>query len=460
MQTRVEGEKGSSSTKAVRLPKTFPYVVSNGDSQVTIYRHVRPGREKPYPTYIVSYFANGKRQRRRFTDFADADREANRVAEQKSQGALGTAGLTAAERIALQEALILVAKHEGTGRATPARLIQIVTDYAGATAHLPATVTLTQAAKFFVLRHPSNIQQKTVAEVAAEFLADRRSAGCSEIHLRDIEIRLKKQFAAAFAIPINSVAAPLVQQWLYGLKYSKVDKVASPRTKENMLRQVVALFNFARRMKYVTAELALEIAEIPTPKKEHAPIGIYTADEIAKILDKADPEIVPALAICAFAGLRLAEVSRLDWREVRFTDRWIVVEAGKAKTAARRLVPISDNLAAWLSRYVKTFGPVNPCEEALTDVGNALGNRLERAAARAKVPWKRNGFRHSYITYRVATLKDVPAVALECGNSPAVIFSNYRALATEAEGKAWFAIIPPKQPDEVIPASVLVAAGG
>jgi hypothetical protein len=39
---------------------------------------------------------------------------------------------------------------------------------------------------------------------------------------------------------------------------------------------------------------------------------------------------------------------------------------------------------------------------------------------------------------------------LECGNSPAVIFANYRALATEAEGKAWFAVMPPPQADNVI----------
>ena len=33
-----------------------------------------------------------------------------------------------------------------------------------------------------------------------------------------------------------------------------------------MLRVIVSLFNFARRMKYVSADLAFEIAEIPTPK--------------------------------------------------------------------------------------------------------------------------------------------------------------------------------------------------
>jgi integrase len=161
------------------------------------------------------------------------------------------------------------------------------------------------------------------------------------------------------------------------------------------------------------------------------------------VLAAADVAIAPALAIAAFAGLRLAEVSCLDWREVRLAEKLIVVGAENAKTAARRLVPIGDNLAAWLKQHVQKSGPVNPCQEQAKNVGNALGDRFERAAARAKVAWKRNGFRHSYISYRVATLKDVPAVALECGNSPQVIFSNYHALATDAEAMSWFSIFPP-----------------
>ena len=71
--------------------------------------------------------------------------------------------------------------------------------------------------------------------------------------------------------------------------------------------------------------------------------------------------------------------------------------------------------------------------------------------------WKRNGFRHSYISYRVAVLKDVPAVALECGNSPQVIFSNYRALATDVEAKEWFAILPPK-PNATLPNVTITAS--
>jgi integrase len=430
--------------KTVRMPKTWPHVIRNGDVAVKIYKNQGHIRGENFQTFLLSYYASGRRQLRRFMDFSKACEEAARIAEQKAEGALGAAALTARDRVSLEQALTLLAKNEGIGSASVARLVEIVHDYATARASLPSGVTLAETAQFYKQKHPSNMPRKTVAEVVAEFIADRRSAGCSAVHVHDLEIRLG-QFSKAFVVPIIAVGAPLVQQWIYGKKNQKNGKATSARTKENMLRQIASLFNFARRQKYVPTELALEISEIPTPKKQHAPIGIYTPDEIRAMLAAANAEIVPALAIAAFAGLRLAEVSRLDWRDVRLAEMLIVVEADNAKTAARRLVPISDNLAAWLSPHAKRFGPLNPCTEQLTNVGNALGDRFERAAARAKVAWKRNGFRHSYISYRVAVLKDVPAVALECGNSPQVIFSNYRALATDAEAKAWFSILPPKK---------------
>lgn len=61
--------------------------------------------------------------------------------------------------------------------------------YADATKTLPAGATLAEAVKFFAPRHPSNMARRSVAEVVDEFIADRRSSGCSEIHIRDIDTR-------------------------------------------------------------------------------------------------------------------------------------------------------------------------------------------------------------------------------------------------------------------------------
>jgi hypothetical protein len=41
-----------------------------------------------------------------------------------------------------------------------------------------------------------------------------------------------------------------------------------------------------------------------------------------------------------------------------------------------------------------------------------------------------------------ALIHGADQVALEAGNSPAIIFKNYRELATDDEAAAWFNILP------------------
>ena len=50
--------------------------------------------------------------------------------------------------------------------------------------------------------------------------------------------------------------------------------------------------------------------------------------------------------------------------------------------------------------------------------------------------------RHSFISYRIASVKSADQVALEAGNSPSIIFKHYRELTTESEADKWFGILP------------------
>ena len=53
-----------------------------------------------------------------------------------------------------------------------------------------------------------------------------------------------------------------------------------------------------------------------------------------------------------------------------------------------------------------------------------------------------NKFRNSYIFFRLAETRDIQLVALESGNSPAVIQREYLELAPPEDAKKWFAIKP------------------
>jgi hypothetical protein len=97
-------------------------------------------------------------------------------------------------------------------------------------------------------------------------------------------------------------------------------------------------------------------------------------------------------------------------------------------------VPILPNLAKWLAQYSGRTGRVFASEHA-----------TDRTIAFAKscgVDWPSNCLRHSYATYRLAATHDAARVALEMGNSPAMLFRSYRELTDEETAKDWFAIEP------------------
>ena len=126
------------------------------------------------------------------------------------------------------------------------------------------------------------------------------------------------------------------------------------RTRFNRLTQLRTLFSFAKTRGYYPREEDA-LAGIDVKWKNTDAIEAFTPDEMGRLLAVENPEILPFLVFGAFAGLRSAEIVRLDWSEVNLTRRFIEVTAAKAKTASRRIVPIVDNLAVWLAPYANVM---------------------------------------------------------------------------------------------------------
>ena len=144
--------------------------------------------------------------------------------------------------------------------------------------------------------------------------------------------------------------------------------------------------------------------------------------------------LLPHIVIGAFSGIRAAEIERLDWRDILFDRGYIEIKAAKAKTKARRLVPLLPNLCAWLEPLKKEEGHV-------CFVPN-VAFRLNYLGEKSGVGWRQNALRHSYASYRLADTPDAAKVALEMGNSPDKLFRHYRELVTPDAAKEWFAIMP------------------
>ena len=389
---------------------------------------------------MVANYANGKRRFDSYPTEPDALEAANRLARQLSEREVLAAELTneqASEYTAATQALAPFKLSLSATVGTLTECLKLVGD-------LPS---LHEAAKLFAARH-KRITRKPVAEVVAELLAVKEARGASNRYLQDLRFRLGG-FAETFRKDACNVTTAEIQTWLDGQKLS-------PQSVANYRRVVGLLFEFAVARGYAGDNPILGVEKV---KVRGGDVQIFTPAEVARLLAAASVDFLPCLAIGAFAGLRSAEIERLDWSNIDLVSRNITVGADRSKTATRRVVPICGALAAWLAQYGERQGPVwagghDAYYEAqkATAAATAIEADAEKGIKPQKaVQWKANALRHSYASYRFALTGDAGRVAGECGNSAAVIHRHYRELVKPADAERWFAVAPPTIANVVIP---------
>jgi integrase len=403
-----------------------PETVKAGDVTVKIYRRRKVINGKAYTVFEVADYTTGTRRLRSFSDHGKALAEAGRLARQISTGEATAATMRNSEAASYGRAIELL-------RPTGASLEVAAAGYAKAFEILGGDSVI-EAANFYARHRADLITRKTVAEVVAELVDVKKARGKSARYIGDLSARLAR-FATAFAVDIGTVTTGDVQRWMDGLK-------VAPQTAKNFRTVIGTLFSFAESRGYIFKG-GNPVADVEQVTANGGAIEIYSPEEIAGLLKAAPKDFLPVLALGAFAGLRAAEIERLEWPAVDLAGGFITVDAEKAKTKARRLVPALPNLAQWLAPYAARKGNVWQ--------GSVIALREARAETvkAAGVPWKDNGLRHSFISYRLAQIQNAAQVALEAGNSPAIVFRHYRELVKPEAAKTWFAITP-QAPENVV----------
>src|SRR5262249_30565676 len=235
--------------------------------------------------------------------------------------------------------------------------------------------TLADAIGFYLSHLEANVRTCTFSELLAQLLPAKAADGGSVRYLKDLRYRLG-QFAKGFGEKlVSEIKCDQIDDWLRGLKVSAVSR-------NNSRRALRTAWSFAVARKYCVEN---EAAKTAKAKEIEGTVGILTVAETARLLEAAPAELVPFIAIGAFAGLRRAEIERLDWSEVDLESGLITVEAVKAKSARRRFVKIRPNLAAWLQPYTKHHRMVTPNSRKMFEE--------TREAAGIK-NWPSNALRH------------------------------------------------------------------
>lgn len=403
----------------------FPLTIKRGSCAVKIYQD----KTKPSGTYFrVSFYMGGRRCGLNFADLDAAKAEAEAKAAQLSRGDLDALHITGKDRLIYGRALEAV-------RHLDVALDAAAMEYAEAKKNLGG-FSLLEATRFYMRHHGRGIRPKPVADAVEEMIAAKKEKGVSTAYLADLRYRLGA-FAAAFHCNVNAVVPDDLRAFLDGLSLA-------PRGFNNFVATVGTFFAFAQDRGWLSREAKL-LTGIEKRREKSAPVEIFTSSEMAALLANCSAELRPCLALAAFAGLRAEEILRLDWADVERRPGFIEIAAHKAKTAARRLVPILPNLARWLAvaerKGERVWAHSKPWFfESVRDTVKRINEKRKPKAPH--FAWKANALRHSFISYRLAEIQDVNRAALEAGNSPKMIFQHYRELCTPADAQTWFALAP------------------
>jgi integrase len=393
--------------------------IGNGSARIKIYTM---NRRDGYPEFTLAWKEAGRRKTRSFS----AMEEARMIAQQISVRL--TNGSTVADE-ATKRDIDLLRHCERVATDHGVSLSAALDEWASAR-KAAGEIPLSDAVRFYQANRADLFAVRTNVQVAAEFVVSLKRKGVSDIYVRNATSSLKR-FTDTMAGNIADVSVADINRFLDGFKK------LGPVSKNGIRRNLVTMFGFAKKQGYLHPDRKTAAEQSDSFKEPEKEIEIFTPDEMRDLLLAAHARILPLIAIGGFCGIRSAEVERLTWQDIKWDRGHIEIAGHKAKTAARRLVPLPENLKAWLAPWREETGPIL----TISDVSGALGD----TAVKAKIPggWRQNALRHSFISYRVSMTGDVARTSLEAGNSPKMIFRHYREIVDEEAARTWFAITPP-----------------
>jgi hypothetical protein len=175
----------------------------------------------------------------------------------------------------------------------------------------PFNATLRDAVTFYLPHLQATNRSCTAKQLVDEIVKAKTADGASKRYISDLRSRLKK-FATSFdGKPVAKFTTTEIDQWLRSLTDSETGQPVAPTTRNNFRRILNVAFNFAHDRGYCVGN---PVAKTAKAKVIEAAAGILTVEETSQLLESAPEKLIPYIAIGAFAGLRRAELERLDWK--------------------------------------------------------------------------------------------------------------------------------------------------
>jgi integrase len=290
----------------------------------------------------------------------------------------------------------------------------------------PYNVSLLEVVRQYVERRELSHKSETVKNAVASFLSAKEDDRARKRYLQDLRSRLGR-FSRDFAErKVADLTAGELDSWLRDLSLS-------PLGRNTYHLRIHTLLEYCRTRGWLEKNPLADVPRARVP--QDTAIGILSVDQVARLLENADPATLPYWLFAVFCGLRNAELQRLEWSDIHWEEHLVEVPSIKSKTASRRFVSLRQNVLEWLAPYRDSCGPI--CVPSLYE-------RLiaDRHAA-GITQWPSNCCRHSFASYHLAHFRDPRELALEMGHTRSeVTFRHYRELVRPSEAERFWKIAP------------------
>lgn len=296
----------------------------------------------------------------------------------------------------------------------------------------PHGVSMEESAKYYT-KHVINYQAAPIVPAIVDSLiATAKQNRRRPSTISDLKHRLTR-FATAFPNNrLSDIGVEEITAWTTSEGWTAL-------TTANYLTKVSQLFNHAIHNSWVEKN---PVHLIQRPAIDEKEPGILTVEEAMAILTKANSfGLLPYIAIGLFAGVRSAELLRLDWKDIQFDDRSIVIGASVSKKRSRRALYMEDALLTWLDTIKrKTSGPIVD-----TSKFRHAFDQL-RTAAKVK-PWPQNALRHSFASYHLAHFRDSRKTADALGHGGIdILHKHYKSLVLRKDAERFWQLRPMATP--------------
>jgi len=319
----------------------------------------------------------------------------------------------------------------------------------------------------FAIKHLKPVGgKKTVGEVVDELLKSKllrfERGDLRKTSIDDFRIRARRFSEVFEKVPIIELQVEQIKDWLLGLG-------GGPRTTQNYLSFATEIMNHAVQSRYLvkspldylTTNERKELCGNGAGKKEPS---ILTVEEARRLIQTAyeNPKLnlLPAVVLGLFCGIRTEEIKRLDWSQVKDHESQPIVTISSSIAKKRRIrhVDIPENARLWLSTSLDRNGTVT-----FSSINNdyqrrfrtllklaGFGRKDDEGVWRSR--WDANAMRHSFGSYHFALFGDSLETSRQLGHkaSDQVLFDHYRALATKEQAERYFAIKPEKVESKIV----------